>query len=233
MFFYSSIEDLKIILRKGVLKTNRYDVILTLPPSIANKWNSKYTKFLSLICNIPIPSLALESVEDKIYAESKKMVTGVKFEELEFDSYIDANGEVIEFWNDWMMSTVNFENRTAKWYEDYVCPSMTVFLHKKVQGVKFFNVYPTSIGQITLGYDTDNQVPLLKVRLCFEYMQDLKSSNASDSKSKSVSSNSSSDSIFDGIVDNVTRPITDDIYNKIKKNVSEGFNKAYDWLRVK
>ena len=232
MLFYSSIEDLKIILRNGVLKTNRYDVVLSLPPTLLNKWGNKYTKFLPLICNIPIPSLALENVERKIYAESSKMVTGVKFEELEFDTYIDGKGEVIEFWNDWIMSTVNFENRTAKWYEDYVCPSMTVFLHKKVQGVKFFNIYPTSIGQITLGYDTDNQVSILKVRMCFEYMRDLKSSNASSSMTSNTGNSSLSD-VFEDLTENITKPITDDIYTKTQREISNIFSKAYDYLRIK
>lgn len=230
MLFYSSIEDLKVILSNGLLKTNRYDILFTLPPSMQRKWGSKYTKFLPLICNIPIPSLALERVEDQIYGESKKIVTGVKYEELEFDSYIDAKGEVIEFWQDWLMSTVNLDTRTATWYDNYICPEWTVYLHKKVQGVKFFNIYPISIGERSLSYENDNQVPILKVRVCFEYMRDIKTPLTTKNKTSNKSKN---ESIFDGVIDSATTPIFDSVYNKTKETLDKYFNKAFDWLSPK
>lgn len=229
MLFYSSIEDLKVILSNGVLKTNRYDILFSLPPSMQEKWGTKYTKFLPLICNIPIPSLALERVDDEIYAESKKIVTGIKYEELELDSYIDAKGEVIEFWQDWLMSTVNLDNRTATWYENYICPEWTVYLHKKVQGVKFFNIYPILISERSLSYENDNQVPILKVRLCFEYMRDLKTPPSKSNKNN----DSTNDSIFDGVVDTATTPLFDTVYNQTKETINKYFNKAFDWLSPK
>ena len=180
------IDNFKSLLSKGkgMARAAKYEVVLTPPAGMVKRLSAEgvditnHTRDISLMCDtIVMPGKDLQNHSAKYGTQLETMmVDGHGFEgTIAATFYIGENFDTKSYFEIWQQSAVNPITNKISYYKDEsglpnYAGSMKIFQlggNGRTAGMKVYEVYPETIGQIEYAYATVDTLTLLPVE--FQY----------------------------------------------------------------
>lgn len=163
--------------QRGVIRTNRAQLILTPPPKI----KVFDPRAVVIRCNrVSLPSVTF-TTDDNHHRYGVGPIDKVPvhpiFDSLQASFLVDRDGEVIKFFQDWAMLAGNFDSRLSDGYlteypVDYQTDAYIAVFDEKERQVmeyRFVNAYPAVINEAPMDWGETDQSLLLNV--AFNYRE--------------------------------------------------------------
>lgn len=159
----------------GFARTNRYIVDLSLPPMLqAGHHASDVEKMLLLCESVQLPGLNINTAQTRTFGEIREMPYELNYEPIQLSFYVDGDMIVKGIFDDWIKSIQQGRSRVFNYYDNYVCPKMTIMVQNLEQdsygegiyAVSAYEVYPKTINAVQLGYE---QKDIMKVNVTLMY----------------------------------------------------------------
>ena len=169
---------------KGMARAAKYEVVLTPPAGMVKRLSAEgvditnHTRDISLLCDtITMPGKDLKTHSAKYGTQLKTMmVDGHGFEgTIESTFYMAENFDTKAYFEIWQQAAVHPLTNKVSYYKDEgglpnYAGSMKIFQlggNGRTAGMKVYEVYPGTIGQIEYAYATVDTLALLPVT--FQY----------------------------------------------------------------
>jgi len=169
------ISDFVSSMGKGMARTNRFSVILSMPTVVTKDATAGRTelKNLLLFCDqAQLPGLTVNATPIRIFGEVRETPTEYNYEPITLSFYVDRKMHVKAWFDDWIKMIQNGGSRTFRYYDEYVCPQMQILVQdtkdRSTYQVNLYEVWPKSIGAIQLDY-ASKDVMKLSVTLQYKY----------------------------------------------------------------
>jgi hypothetical protein len=160
---------------KGMARTNRFSVILSMPTAVTKGATAGRTEFknLLLFCDqAQLPGLTVNATPIRIFGEVTETPTEYNYEPINLSFYVDRKMHVKAWFDDWIKMIQNGSQRTFKYYDEYVCPQMQILVQdtkdRSTYQVNLYEVWPKSIGAIQMDY-ASKDIMKLSVTLQYKY----------------------------------------------------------------
>lgn len=171
----SNVRDFISHIRKtGIAKSNRYDVVLSIPASIRSKVDSNEQASINLSAqsvNIPGYNVA---IQEAIHQNSTRKVIYDKSEG-EFDITFLCTGDHAEkkFFDKWKKS-IFLSDHTIEYYDNYVSDAVVTLLDENdriVYSVNITECYPATVGAVSVDRTSRDAVLTFNVVFNFRKVQ--------------------------------------------------------------
>jgi hypothetical protein len=179
--FKSDIED------HGYIKTNHFQVWVG-PPPIFRGSSSVFTRLKHRIEQVRVPGINFMSVDANRYGvgPTQKQPYNAQFNEISFNLLCDVNGDVWQFWHDWLRTIYNFTPGTipgsgqvtadatyALTYKEEYAGTVSIVLFNTlgaaIRRVDMYQAFPTSIREIPMTWE--DQGSLIKLGVSMTYKE--------------------------------------------------------------
>ena len=171
------------ISRYGYLSTNKYEIIITLPPAmrkIAAATNAKeLLKFRTK--NFEAPGIQILNVDVIRYGlgTSQKMPFSAKFADISFSVLLDKNSELWNFWYQWHRLIFNFSPSNENTFASYVTEYKTNYATTLELNVynengyisnkfNFYDIYPVSMKEVELHWEQQSTLAELELIMTYK-----------------------------------------------------------------
>lgn len=160
-----SLRDFIAQAKKGMIRSNRYEVIIPVPGLSSND-----VKLIALLCDsVSLPGLNIATTPASVYGETTEMPYNRTFEPLTLSFYCDNGMAIKGAFETWMASIINPQTRDIGYYNDYV-RNIEIYVQdvedKSPYMVKIFEAYPKTIQAIQM--DATNK-EIMKISVTFQY----------------------------------------------------------------
>ena len=169
------ISDFVSSMGKGMARTNRFSVILSMPTVVTGGATAGRTelKNLLLFCDqAQLPGLTLNATPIRIFGEVRETPTEYNYEPVTLSFYIDRKMHLKAWFDDWIKMIQNGGQRTFRYYDEYICPQMQILVQdtkdRTTYQVNLYEVWPKSIGAIQMDYSS-RDIMKLSVTLQYKY----------------------------------------------------------------
>jgi hypothetical protein len=169
------ISDFVSSLSSGVARTNRFSVMLAMPTIVTGDATPGRTelKNLLLFCDqAQLPGLTVNTTPIRIFGEVRETPTEYNYEPITLSFYVDRQMHLKAWFDDWIKMIQNGGQRTFRYYDEYICPQMQIFVQDTKDNttyqVSLYEVWPKSIGSIQMDY-ASKDVMKLSVTLQYKY----------------------------------------------------------------
>ena len=159
------------ITRNGLLTTNRYVVEIS-PPRILATTTSDTIRNLTIRCSsASLPGFDIGSQSYRIYGPARQMPYDVVYSgQLSFTYIVSRDMRERAFFEKWMSSVINPADYKLGWYDDYTS-RMTISILDRGDIISYQSlveeVYPKTIGEITVANDRENEYMTQEVTFAF------------------------------------------------------------------
>ena len=174
----------------GVMRTNMFQVEIAVPPFLSNI-DSRTLTFFCMATNLPGINLVAKQVQRYGYGPLEKMPFGFDNADISLNFIGDADGVILNFFNDWMRGAVEVSsdsgpnspvqgrpNQSApmnpylvNYKENYQSEvSINVFDstgNNLAYNVNLNNAFPISVGEIYLNWGNLDNFMIIPVRFSF------------------------------------------------------------------
>lgn len=160
--------------KRGVAKTNRFFVELTLPQDLMNMGEIRDNmRKIALFCDqAQIPGLSFGTNPVRSFGETKEVPYEKLYEPIQLSFYVDDDFIVKKLFDSWMNLIQDTKTRTFRYPEYYLSNSINILVinnsEKERYIVTLHNVYPKAIAPIQLDYAA-REVMKLNVTLSYQY----------------------------------------------------------------
>ena len=151
--------------RKGLSRTNRYEVNIPFPNTDATS-----SKLVSLFCEATnLPGMNIATAAQRIFGEIRQVPYERMFDPVNLSFYVDGNMEVKAAFERWIHLIFNQNSRTINYYNNYIRDvNITV---KNVEDktsyvLTLYEAYPKSIQTIQLSAESRD---VMKIQVQLEY----------------------------------------------------------------
>jgi hypothetical protein len=179
------------IASRGLAKSSLFYVTITLPNTLANSVGSIIdSNTLSFFCetaSLPGMDLQLSEIRKHGYGKAYKRPMDFTENSLPLVFMVDAEFGVMKYFHRWMQSIFNYNNGSAVRedpqgklpyefeYHDNYTATIEIYMFssndiEKVYHYKFSKAYPTSIGQVDVAWEINDQIMKLPVTFEYDYM---------------------------------------------------------------
>lgn len=167
--------------RNGLLRNNKFKVMVTEPPGMVGN-NSDVARSLEFWCagvQIPGYQLMTHDVRRYTYGTNEARPFAPNFEPIQLLFQADGNGEVLDFWHDWMSFIMPHdmqgglnENGTylLKYPDDYVVDIQITYYREtgeEVKSVAIRRAFPININSVPLSWSEQNNFVTFTVFIDF------------------------------------------------------------------
>lgn len=157
-------EFLSSVRGEGLMRTNRFAVMFSLPNAVGNSLGSAQLRKVLLYCDsIKIPGLTFATAEAKTYGEIREMPYQRIFEPIDMTFYVDNSMAVKQLFDSWLASVINPGTRTVNYYSDYVTDiniSIYDIDEKARYEVNAYQCYPKTVSSIQMDYANKDNMKL-------------------------------------------------------------------------
>lgn len=159
------------ITRNGLLTTNRYVVEIS-PPRILAATTFNTIQNLTMRCSsASLPGFDIGSQSYRIYGPARQMPYDVVYTgQLSLTFIVSRDMSERAFLEKWMSTVVNPTDYKIGWYDDYTS-RMTITILDRGDMVSYQSmveeVYPKTIGEITVANDRENEYMTQEVTFAF------------------------------------------------------------------
>lgn len=166
MFSYDQFKSQ--IAKEGLARQNRFEVLISPPAFLPVETNK-----ISLYCqSVSIPGVSVSSDPVRIMGEVVEVPYDRAFTGATMVFYVDTRMDVRKYFDDWVNTIQDTDRRTFKYPNDYKSKEVTVSVlrldNTPVYNIKLFDVFPKSIGGLSLSNDTQG-VMTLDVSFDYKY----------------------------------------------------------------
>lgn len=174
----------------GMAKANRYEVLITTPPSVLQYSSSKAQgneapgspsaissrigARLSVFCDsAQLPPTRILTSRQQIFGPPSFHPIGADYggDNLSLTFALDRWYSVKEFFDVWVDSIVGRDTGTVSYQSEYLCQGLSISQLDEEDQVHyravFEDVFPIAVNPIQLGYDMNNQVSKMSVTFCY------------------------------------------------------------------
>ena len=194
----------------GLAKTNRYRVTIATPSLMTGFMNSG--RLITLFCeSTSLPGLIIRTTEQRIMGEMREFPYIKQYDNITLSFYIDNNFEVKGFFDNWLNSVSNTQNKITSYYKDYIAPTVLIEVLPMDSEVSTYSItlheaYPKGISPIQLSADS-RDIAKIGVSLNYKYYT---TSHVASTKSMSSISGTLSNQPM-----NITNDATQDLQSLI------------------
>lgn len=194
----------------GLAKTNRYRVTIATPALMTGFMNSG--RLITLFCeSTSLPGQVVATTEQRIMGETREFPYSKMFDNITLSFYIDNNFEVKGFFDNWLNSVSNTQNKITYYYKDYIAPTVLIEVLPMDSEVSTYSItlheaYPKGISPIQLSADSRD---IAKIGVSLNYKYYTTSHVASTKSMSSISGTLSNQTI------NITNDATQDLQSLI------------------
>lgn len=138
----------------GLAKTNRYRVTIATPALMTKFMNSG--RLITLFCeSTSLPGQVVATTEQRIMGETREFPYIKQYDNITLSFYIDNNFEVKGFFDNWLNSISNTQNKITSYYKDYIAPTILIEVLPMDSEVSTYSItlheaYPKAISNIAL-----------------------------------------------------------------------------------
>ena len=156
----------------GLAKTNRYRVTIATPALMTGFMNSG--RLITLFCeSTSLPGQVVATTEQRIMGETREFPYSKMFDNITLSFYIDNNFEVKGFFDNWLNSVSNTQNKITSYYKDYIAPTVLIEVLPMDSEVSTYSItlheaYPKGISPIQLSADS-RDIAKIGVSLNYKY----------------------------------------------------------------
>lgn len=161
----------------GLARTNRFEVIIALPPGLLSKsYNEKLVSLYVEQTNIPLLNIATKS--QKIFGPSYQRPFASEYggEGISLNFHVDREMKVRNFFEDWMHLIVNRNNYTIGYQEEYVTTINIRQLDEQsnvTYEVELKEAFPRNLNMMELNHSSSNQTHRLNMLFAYRYWQNV------------------------------------------------------------
>ena len=156
----------------GLAKTNRYRVTIATPALMTGFMNSG--RLITLFCeSTSLPGQVISTTEQRIMGETREFPYSKFYDNITLSFYIDNNFEVKGFFDNWLNSVSNTQNKITSYYKDYIAPTVLIEVLPMDSEVSTYSItlheaYPKGISPIQLSADS-RDIAKIGVSLNYKY----------------------------------------------------------------
>ena len=156
----------------GLAKTNRYRVTIATPALMPEFMNSG--RLITLFCeSTSLPGQVVATTHQRIMGEMREFPYSKMFDNITLSFYIDNNFEVKGFFDNWLNSVSNTQNKITSYYKDYIAPTVLIEVLPMDSEVSTYSItlheaYPKGISPIQLSADS-RDIAKIGVSLNYKY----------------------------------------------------------------
>lgn len=168
----SKISDFVAQIGGGLSRTNRFDVVITIPYSVDIEGIIPGRQLATLCEKVQLPGLSVNTAPIRIYGEVRETPYELNYEPINMSFYVDANMGVKVFFDKWIKSIQSPYSRNFTYYEDYICPQLDIYVQDTLDNdrymVTLYEAYPKSVGAVQLDY-ASKDIMRVDVTMMFKY----------------------------------------------------------------
>lgn len=156
----------------GLAKTNRYRVTIATPMLMMGFIQSG--RLITLFCeSTSLPGQVITTIEQRIMGETREFPYSKMYDNITLSFYIDNNFEVKGFFDNWLNSVSNTQNKITSYYKDYIAPTVLIEVlpmdsEIATYTITLHEVYPKAISSILLSADS-REIAKINVNLNYKY----------------------------------------------------------------
>lgn len=156
----------------GLAKTNRYRVTIATPIVMTSLMNSG--RLITLFCeSTSLPGQVISTTEQRIMGETREFPYSKFYDNITLSFYIDNNFEVKGFFDNWLNSVSNTQNKITSYYKDYIAPAVLIEVLPMDSEISTYSItlheaYPKGISPIQLSADS-RDIAKIGVSLNYKY----------------------------------------------------------------
>lgn len=151
----------------GLARTNRFAVMFAPPTNILPATLQKVLLFCD---QVQLPGQNFSTTQNRIFGEFREVPYERIYDNITMSFYVDKELKVKQLFDDWQNKIANPKTRTYGYYDDYVCPVMTIevqdLLDKTRYAVTLHECYPKAVTSIQLDH---NSKEVMKVQVNMQY----------------------------------------------------------------
>jgi len=171
----STIDTLKSAIEKGkgLARSNRFEVIFSLPPALFELGNvtDNAQKISLLAQSCSLPGRTIDTISRKNVRQSVKVPSGYSQEDITMTFLLTNDYFAKRLIDRWVNSSVDQETYRVS-YDNYYCSDILINQidteDKKVYSVKLLRAWPVSYESITLSHENENDVVKLSVTFTYD-----------------------------------------------------------------
>jgi len=165
----------EILQGSGLARTNRFEVTIATPISLAGSYGSELASLY--VEQASIPNLSITTKSLKIFGPSYQRPISSEYggEGLSMTFHVDQNMVIRRFFDDWMHSIVDPKKFTVNYQENYITSILIKQLDEQdnvVYEIKLIEAFPRSISLMELNNGSTNQTHRLNVLFAYRYWYD-------------------------------------------------------------
>lgn len=157
------------VLRGGLARTNRFEVIITPPPNFPSNFASK----VSLFCEqASLPMLNISTKPHRIYGPNYQRPVTSEYggEGIPLTFHVDRQMTIKTFFDDWMQRIVDRTNFNVAYQNTYVTEVEIRQLDERenvTYSVKLLEAFPRSMNLMDLNHSSTSQTHRLTVLFAY------------------------------------------------------------------
>lgn len=161
---------------KGLARSNRFRVEIPIAQSILSIPNSEFSPSsngdMMLYCDsVQLPGMNYSTTQNRSYGEFREIPYDRLFDNINLTFYVDSDMKVKRFFDTWMSTIVNPNDRTFGYYTDY-CVNSKIYVNDMEDNtthiVNLYECYPKTIGSIQMDY-ASREIIKLNVTMSYKY----------------------------------------------------------------
>jgi hypothetical protein len=157
----------------GIAKPNRFTVYFQAPNTLANAgpFAPNAMQNIALYCNrATLPGISVSTTPIRTTGEVMNVAYDRNFEPCTLTFYADIGMNAKFFFEEWINSIQDRDDRTFAYYDDYTIPKMVIDVetvnNQPAYRVELYKAYPKSVSDVVLDYANNG---LMEISVTFEY----------------------------------------------------------------
>ncbi len=161
--------------RGGLSKTNRFDIIVSLPPGITSA--DDRGRDLTLLCeSASLPGKQITTIEWALYGHPSKVPSGFLYEDVNLIFNITSDYYVKKIFDEWQLLSISEETYNVGYDSDYKADMIIRQLDEQdnpIYSVKLKGAYPITVQSIMLDNNSDGSTQKLSVTMTYSSLKHL------------------------------------------------------------
>ena len=163
---------------KGLARSNRFSVMMALPPVLNGGANPAYDlrNILLLAENVQLPGVNLNTIQNRTFGEYRETPYELVYDNINLNFYVDREMQVKKLFDKWILGINGYGGvmsgtgtRLFKYYNDYIT-NLQIYVYdtqeKSYYGVNLYEAYPKTVGAVTLD---NNSKEVMKLAVTMQY----------------------------------------------------------------
>jgi hypothetical protein len=165
-------EFIALVKTGGMAKQSHFAINIT-PPALITGYTNDQLKNIMLFCeSTTFPGMSIATTPIRTYGELTEAPYDILYENVTFNFYVDRNMMIKKFFDDWILNIYDPLTRHARYYKEYIAPTIEMFQYDQAQNqtykVVLYEAYPKSVTAMTLD-NNSKEIHKLSVSINYKY----------------------------------------------------------------